>query len=132
MAYTHTFTQHVTTPQGVISDAGAVATADTTVSVSGTVPANGEAADDVDIAFTAAGLESLVLLSTVPCVVTLTGVTEFDGAAGTPTADDVTLVANVIRHVSAITGDCSAISVGANTDGAGAAGTIIIAAIFNS
>lgn len=128
MAYTHIFTQRAVTPEGVIEDAGATATADSTTSVATTVALNGGGANAVAIAFTATGLQSLVLLSTVPCVVTLTGATVIDGiAVGT-----VTLTANTLRRVSAITGDVTAISIGANTAGGGAAGTITIAALFNS
>lgn len=128
MAYTHVFIQVATTPEGQLNDTGATYTGDTTTSVATTVSANGGAANAVAIAFTAAGLQSLILLSTVPCVVTLTGATVIDGVS----SSTVTLAANVMRQVTAITGDVSAISVGANTTGSGAAGTITIAALFNS
>ena len=128
MAYTHIFTQYASTPEGPLQDSGETQTGDTTTSVATTVSLNGGAANAVSIAFTAAGLQSLLLLSTVPCVVTLTGATVIDGI----TIGTVTLAANVMRQVTSITGDVTDISVGANTDGAGAAGTITIAALFNS
>jgi hypothetical protein len=128
MAYTHLFTQRVVTPEGTLEDSAATTTGDTTTSVATTVDANGGSANAVAIAFTAAGLQSLVLLSTVPCVVTLTGATVIDGI----TIGTVTLAANTMRRVTAITGNVTAISVGANTTSSGAAGTITIAALFNS
>lgn len=103
-------------------------TGDTVTEVSTTVAANGGGANAVAIAFTAAGLQSVFFQSTVPCVVTLTGVTVINGI----TIGTVTLVADVIYKVSSVTGDCSAMSVGANTTTDGAAGTIKISAVFNS
>jgi hypothetical protein len=128
MAFTHVYSQSLVTPEGVLNDAGETATGDTSTSVATTVALNGGGANAVAIAFTAAGFQSMGLLSTVPCVVTLTGATVIDGV----TIGTVTLVANVMRHVSSITGDVTAISVGANTDSEGAAGTIQISVLFNS
>lgn len=126
--YTHVKTQSIQTPEGLLQDTGATLSGDTTTSVQTTVDANGGGANAVSIAFTDAGFQSLALLSTVPCVVTLTGATVIDGI----TIGTVTLVANVIRHVTDITGNVTAVSVGANTDSLGEAGTITIAALFNS
>lgn len=129
MAYTHTLTQVASLSSGEQwSDSGTVTTGDTITNVNTTVAANGGSANAVAIAFTAAGLQSIILLADVPCVVTLTGATVIDGV----TTSTVTLVANQIRKVSAITGNVTAVSVGANTDSSGAAGTINISALFNS
>ncbi len=128
MAYTHTFYQVASTPEGQISDSGLATTGDTTTSVSTTVDANGGAANAVTIAFTSAGLQDIILLATVPCVVTFTGATVIDGVS----ASTVTLVANVTRRVSAVTGNVTAVSIGANTAGAGLAGTITIAVLHNT
>ena len=134
MAYTQTYMQVATVATGQIIDPGIVTIGDTIVSLapSTVVPANGAAANDVVAAFPATGFQSMILLATVPCVVTFSGVSQFDGVAGTPTADDVTLVANVTRRIAAITGACTAISIGANTTGAGAAGTIQISVLYNA
>ncbi len=126
--YSQTFTQIAATPVGQVFDTGIVTTADSTTAISTTVAANGGSANAVAVAFTAAGFQSMILLSTVPCVVTLTGATVIDGV----TIGTVTLAANVMRRVSAITGDVTAISVGANTAGSGLAGTILINVLFNS
>ena len=126
---THRLSQILTTPEGQWNDGGTTYTGDTTTAVTTTVAANGGGANAVSIAFPAgAAFQSMGLLATVPCVVTLTGATVIDGAS----ASTVTLAAGVIRHVSAITGNVTAVSVGANTDGGGLAGTIQIAVLFNS
>jgi hypothetical protein len=128
MAYTHTLLQVANLSGEQWTDSGTVTTGDTITNVNTTVSANGGAANAVSIAFTAAGFQSMILLSTVPCVVTLTGASVIDGVS----TSDVTLVANQIRKVSAITGNVTAVSVGANTTGSGAAGTISLSALFNS
>jgi hypothetical protein len=129
MSYLHTFMQSVSTPEASFSDTiGSVATGDTTLAVDGVVNANGGGANALTIAFPATGFQSLALWSTVPCVVTLTGVTVIDGI----TIGTVTLAAGVLRRVSSITGACTAASVGANTDAAGVAGTINMSVIYNS
>jgi len=128
MAYTHTYAQSLVTPEEQIADSGASYTGDTVTAIDTTVSANGGGANAVAVAFTAAGFQSMGLLATVPCVVTLTGATVIDGAS----TSTVTLVANTLRHVTAITGNVTAISVGANTDSSGAAGTIKINVLFNS
>lgn len=133
MAYTHTLVQVANLPEGQWSDAGNSETGDATFAVERTVEAeSGGSTVDVEFAVASAALQSIILLSTVNCVVTFTGVTEFDGAAGSPTADDVTLTANVIRQVKAITGDCSAIHISKNTTTSGPAGTINIGVLYNS
>lgn len=126
----HTYQQALTTPTGQLTDTGVSYTGDTHTAVAGVVNANGGGANAVAIAFpaTSGGLQSVGLLATVPCVVTLTGATEIDGV----TTSTVTLTANVIRLITAITGAVTAVSVGANTDSAGEAGTIQISALFNS
>lgn len=101
---------------------------DTVTSINTAVHIFGGGANEVSVAFPAAGLQSLALLSTVPCVVTLTGVTVINHE----TTGDVTLAANVISHVHMVTGNVTAMSVGASTDAAGVAGTIKISVIFNS
>lgn len=128
MSFSHVFTQTAQTPEETLSDAGITTTGDSTSAYNGTVSANGGAAVTPDIVFTAAGFKSMILLSTVPCVVTLTGATVIDGV----TIGTVTLVANVIRRVSAITGNVTAVSVGANTDSSGPSGTIKISVIHDS
>lgn len=128
MAFTHKFIQTVTTPESIWTDTESTTTGDTVTSVATTVAANGGGANAVAIAFTAAGLQSLFLQATVPCVVTLTGATVIDGIS----TSTVTLTADVIRRVLAITGDVTALSVGANTTSEGLAGTIKISALFNS
>lgn len=127
-SFTHLFTQRCVLPTGTLEDSGATTTADSETGVSTTVSANGGAANAVAIAFTSAGFQSMVLLATVNCVVTFTGATAIDGAAGST----VTLTANVMRRVTAVTGDVTAVSVGANTTGSGPAGTIQISVLFNS
>lgn len=128
---THVKTTNLTTPEGTIIDAGITYTGDTSWALdpaSGVVNANGGGANAVAFAFTAAGLQSLALKATVPCVVTLTGTSAIDGVAGST----ITLVANQMRHVAAVTGDCTAISIGANTTSEGLAGTIGIWVLYNS
>ena len=127
--FTHTLTQVLGTPEGAINDTGAVASGDTSTAVDTTVDSHaGGAANAVSVDFTAAGLQSLGLLASVPCIVTLTGATVIDGV----TTSTVTLQAGVLRRVTAITGNVTGLSVGANTDLAGAAGTINIRALYNS
>ncbi len=126
--FTHQATNRVVTPEEILEDTATSYSGDTTTAVATTVDANGGSANAVAIAFTAAGLQHLVLLATVPCVVTLTGCTVINGV----TASTVTLAANTITRVTSVTGNCSAISVGANTAGSGLAGTIKISALFNS
>jgi len=129
MAFEHKYTATVSTPTETWSDGSSSDTSgDTITEVATTVAANGGEANAVAIAFTAAGLQSLFFQATVPCVVTLTGVTVINGVS----ASTVTLAADVIYKVSSVTGDCSAMSVGANTTTDGAAGTIKISALFNS
>ena len=128
MAYTHQVSTRAETPEGVVQDTATTYTGDTTTAVATTVDANGGSANAVAIAFLAAGLQHMLLLATVPCVVTLTGCTVINGV----TASTVTLAANVMTRVTSVTGNCTAISVGANTTGAGAAGTITIAVLHNS
>ena len=126
----HTYQQALTTPTGQLTDTGVAYTGDTHIAVAGVVNANGGGANAVAIAFpaTSGGLQSVGLLATVPCVVTLTGATVIDGVS----TSTVTLTANVIRLITAITGAVTAVSVGANTDSSGAAGTIQISALYNS
>jgi len=130
MAYTQTLLQVATVPTGQFSDTGITTTGDTLLSLapSTVVPANGAGANAVVGAFPATGFQSMVLLATVPCVITFTGVTVIDGVS----TSDVTLVANVIHRVAAITGACTAISIGANTTGAGPAGTIQGSILYNA
>jgi hypothetical protein len=126
--FTHVFTQTAQTPEETLSDGGVTTTGETTTAYNGTVSAYGGSAITPDIAFIAANFKSMILLSTVPCVVTLTTATAIDGVSiGT-----ITLVANVIRRVSAITGNVTAVSVSANTTVDGAAGTIKISVIYDS
>ena len=128
MAFTHILNQVVVIPEGTITDAGTTYTGDTSWFLDGIVNANGGGANGILMAFPAAGLQSIGLLSTVPCVVTLTGAGKIDGVTG----ETVTLVANRLRHVSTVDTNCTAISIGANTDSAGLAGTIKIAILYNS
>lgn len=128
MPYAQQYIQICTTPEGQIQDGSVTTTGDSVTAVSTTVAANGGSANAVSIAFTDAGFQSLILLSTVNCVVTLTGATAIDGVSGST----VTLTANVMRRVADITGDVTAVSVGANTTASGPAGTIQLNALFNS
>ena len=126
--FTHVVSRSLQVRGEVWSDGGGTKTADTETGLDGVVNANGGGANAISIAFPAAGLQSLVLLASVPCVVTLTGATVIDGV----TTGAVTLEANVLRQVTAITGNVTDISVGANTVSSGPAGTIKISALFNS
>lgn len=128
MAHTHIFNQVANTPAGQLADTGTTTTGDTITEVDTTVDANGGSANAVAIAFTAAGFQSAVLLSDVPCVVTFTGSTAIDGVS----ISTVTLTANTIRRITAFTGNVTAVSIGANTDSSGPAGTITISVLFNS
>lgn len=127
----HVLTKTLTTPEGTIADSGLTYTGDASWALDpelGVVNANGGGANAIAFAFPADGFESMGLKATVPCVVTFTGATAIDGVA----VSTVTLTANVMRHVAAITGDVTAISIGANTDGSGPAGTIGIWILYNS
>lgn len=128
--FTMTYQQALATPESQWADTGVAYSGDTVQSVDGVVNANGGGANSVAIAFpaTAGGLQCLGLLASVPCVVTLTGATVIDGVS----TSAVTLAAGVIRLVTAITGAVTSVSVGANTDSSGPAGTIKISALFNS
>jgi hypothetical protein len=128
--FSHIYQQALATPESQWADTGTTYSGDTIQSVDGVVNANGGGANAVAIAFpaTAGGLQSVGLLASVPCVVTLTGATVIDGVS----TSTVTLVAGVIRLITAITGAVTAVSVGANTDSSGPAGTIKISALFNS
>ena len=129
MAFTQVFRQSLITPEEQWSDdTGITTTGDTITSVNGVVNANGGGANALAIAWPAAGFQSLGLVATVPCVVTFTTSVLIDGVSATT----ITLVANVIKRVGAMTGDITAVSVGANTDVAGLAGTIKISVLFNS
>jgi hypothetical protein len=118
----HSYQQVLTTPSGSIADSAASFTGDTVSEIDTTVPANGAGANVVSVAFTSAGLVSMALISTVPCVVTFTG----------STGNNQTLVANVMNHITAVASDVSGLSVGANTVSSGPAGTIKIRVLFNS
>jgi hypothetical protein len=126
--YSHILTQQLTTPQGVLTDLGNTYSADSVTAVQTVVNANGGGANAVAVDFTAASFVALALLSTVPCVVTLTGADEIDGIA----TSTVTLQANALRHVTDISGNVTAVSVGANTTVDGAAGTLEVSLLFNS
>jgi hypothetical protein len=126
--FTHTLTQSLQTPSGALTDSGDAYTADTITEVDATVAAYGGGANAVSIAFTAAGFQSMGLLSDVPCVITFTGATAIDGVS----TSTVTLAAGVLRHVAAVTGNVTAVSVGANTAVDGLAGTANINVLFNS
>lgn len=130
MAYTQNYVQTCVLPTGAIFDSGTSTSGDTIISAgpSTVVNANGGAANALVMAFPATGFQSMVLLATVPCVVTFTGVTVIDGTS----TSTVTLTANVMRRVAAITGACTAVSVGANTDSSGPAGTIHISVLYNA
>ena len=129
MAFTQVFRQSLITPEDQWSDdVGLTTTGDTITSVNGVVNANGGGANAISIAWPAAGFQSLGLVATVPCVVTFTTSVLIDGVAATT----ITLAADVIRRVGAMTGDITAVSVGANTTASGAAGTIKISVLFNS
>jgi hypothetical protein len=129
----HRLTQILRAASGDIEDSGAALTGDTSIAVGNdtttfVVNANGGAANVASVAVTAAALKSIGLLSTVPCVVTLTGTTVIDGIS----TSTVTLAANTLRQVKAVTGDITNISVGPNTTGAGPAGTIKIRVLYNA
>lgn len=128
--FNHTFNQSLVAPDGILTDSGSATSGNASTSINKAVAANGGGATAVALAFAAtgasAGLQSLGLLSTVPCVVTLTGSTAIDGVS----TSTVTLQANVMRHVTAVVGAVTALSVGANTDSQGAAGTIQIEALY--
>lgn len=126
--FTHVYTQTVQTPEETLSDVGVTTTGETTTAYNGTVSAYGGSAITPDIAFIAANFKSMILLATVPCVVTLTTATVIDGV----TTGTITLQANVMRRVSTITGNVTAMSVSANTTVDGAAGTIKISVIYDS
>lgn len=126
--FSHTLTQVLVTPTESWTDGGSTLSADSVTAINTAVNAYGGGANAVAVDFLAASFIALALLSTVPCVVTLTGATAIDGV----TASTVTLEANVVRQVTAITGNVTAISVGANTTVDGAAGTIKMSLLFNS
>ena len=126
--FTHIYTQTVSAPEGILQDDGQAYTGDTVVGGYWTVNANGGGANAITLAFPATGFQSMLLFSTVPCVVTLTGVTVINGV----TIGTVTLAANTLVHVTSITGACTAISIGANTTGAGPAGKLSCSVLYNS
>ncbi len=111
-----------------MQDTGVTYTGDTIANGDWVVNANGGGANAIEVAFTAANFKSLFMLSDVPCVVTLTGATAINGI----TIGTVTLAAGVAAHVSAITGDVTAISIGANTTGSGPAGVIEVSLLRNT
>jgi len=118
----HSYQQVLTTPSGSIADSAASFTGDSVFEVDTTVAANGGSANVVSVAIPSAGLVSMALISTVPCVVTFTG----------STGNNQTLAANVMNHITAIASDVTSLSVGANTTGSGPAGTIKIRVLWNS
>lgn len=129
MAKTHTLNKILTQSDGAtIQDSGVTYTGDTVENSDLVVNANGGAANAIESAFTAANFKSAFLVSTVPCVVTFTGSTAIDGI----TTSTVTLAANVGRHIAAFTGDVTAISIGANTDSSGPAGTLKFSLLHNT
>ena len=129
MAKTHKVNQILIQSDGpTIQDTGATYSGDTVTNSDLVIPANGAGANAIEIAFTAANFKSLVLKATVPCVVSLTGATVINGI----TIGTVTLVANAIAHVVAITGNVTAISIGANTTTSGAAGVLELSLLRNT
>lgn len=129
MAYTHSFSASCSTPEVSLSDSAAsVATGDTSIGITQVVAANGGGANSIVTAFPATTFQSMVLQSTVPCVVTFSGTTQLDGVAATT----VTLAAGILRRIQAITGACTGLSVGANTDSAGEAGALTIGILYNA
>jgi hypothetical protein len=130
MAFTQNYIQVCNLSTGQVQDSGVLTTGDTILAAapSTVVPANGDGPNAIVAAFPATGFQSMILLATVPCVVTLTGVTVIDGAS----VSTVTLVAGVIHRIAAITGACTAISVGANTTTSGAAGTLQFEVLYNA
>lgn len=129
--HTHTISPtNIATPAGSFTSATEVIEGDTIWNLDGVVNANGGAANTIDFAFDGGNMKSIVLLATVPCVVTLVHATN---------SQAITLVANVPTHLknngsaAEITDYAfTSISIGANTTGSGAAGTIKIAALYNS
>ena len=103
-----------------LRDIGATYTGDTVDNVDWVVPENGAGENSVEIAFTAVNFNSLFLVSTVECRVTLTGATAVNGVA----VGYVDLNPGVGVHVTAITGDVTSIEVGDNNETDGPAGSI--------
>ena len=131
--YSHIYNQSLNTPEGAMNDLGISVSGDTSAAANMDVSAHLGADITPDIAFTVAGFKSMGLLSTVPCVVTVAssgGTLTIDGV----TTSTITLLANVLRHVSAMGGatQITGLTVGPNTDVAGLSGTITISALFNS
>lgn len=118
----HTFQQVLTAPSGSIADSATTLSGDSVFECDTTVAANGGSANVVSAAIPSAGLVSLALISTVPCVVTFTG----------STGNNQTLAANVMNHITTIASDVTSFSVGANTTGSGPAGTIKFRILWNS
>ena len=127
-AFKFTYTQTLATPAGSLQDSGQEFTGDTCHAGRWVVNANGGGANAITEAFPATGFKAAVLLANVPCVVTLTGVTVINGV----TIGTVTLAANVEVLITAVTGDCTAISVGANTTGSGAAGLVNLSVLYDA
>jgi hypothetical protein len=118
----HSYQQVLTTPSGSIADSASSATGDSIFEVDTTVAVNGGSANVVSVAIPSAGLVSLALISTVPCIVTFTGSTD----------DNQTLAANLMNRITAIGSDVTSLSVSANTVSSGPAGTIKIRVLWNS
>lgn len=127
-AFTFTYTQNLATPAGSLQDSGLVYTGDTCHAGRWVVNAYGGGANAIVEAFPATGFQAAVLIATVPCVVTLTGATVINGV----TIGTVTLAANVEYLITSLTGAVTAISVGANTTGAGSAGLVNFSVLYNS
>ena len=133
MAVTHSLNKSLLAPEGTLQDSGVPLAADTSWYLEGIVPAYllAGAENDYGITFPATsgasiGVQSVILLSTVPCTIGLAGASTIDGV----TANTVTLVANQMRHITSITGTVTSFHVLNNSTIDGAAGTIKIAVLF--
>lgn len=128
MGLTHVVTKSLMVRGEMWNDTGGTRTGDTEIGTESVVNAYGGGANGLVFEFPATGFQSLCILSTVPCVVTFSSVSTIDGVAG----ETVTLAAGAMRQVLAIGAACTAVSVGANTDVDGLAGTIKISALYNA
>jgi hypothetical protein len=129
---THKLVKVLRTPEDTIEDAATTLTANSELVVGNDAQPfpvssySGNTSNDINVNMSGAVIASMVFLSTVPCVITFTGITAIDGV----TATTLTLAANVMRQVLAVTGTLTKIRVGPNTDNGGAEGAIKIRLLY--
>ena len=125
--FTHTYLQQLSTPEGLLQDAGTVTTGDSIKGGNYVVQATSGANKTVPLVFPATGFKSMLLFSDVSTTLTFA---HASGAINGATTNDIVLEANKAFYVSAWTGACTTMLI---TKTAGAvAGTLSLSVLWDA